>query len=145
MQDVSDKLLNQFVACLEQRMGPDIAAAPEAAAAEPASAAGATEAPAPMATPDPEAVVAEEPASDVSESAAASSDPRAPAAVPDPGAPAVAASAPPQQTPPTTPSRGSDDALDLGKTVLPVLAKTYWKHAVAVLAVIVVLIWLFAR
>jgi len=145
MQDVSDKLLNQFVACLEQRMGREDTAAPEAPTVEAASAAGASEAPDPLATPDRGAVVAEEPASGVSESAVAAPAPRAPAAVPDPTAPAVAASAPAPQAPPATPTRGSDEALDLGKTVLPVLAKAYWKQAVAVLVVIVVVIWLFAR
>ena len=30
-----------------------------------------------------------------------------------------------------TPARGSDDALDLGKTVLPILVKAYWKPVVA--------------
>jgi hypothetical protein len=35
--------------------------------------------------------------------------------------------------------------LDLGKTVLPVLARTYWKPALIVVIVIVVVIWLIAR
>ena len=45
--------------------------------------------------------------------------------------------------PPPT-SAKKDDALDLGSAVLPVLAKTYWKHAVVVLVVVVLVIWLIA-
>ena len=37
-----------------------------------------------------------------------------------------------------------EDALDLGATVLPVLARTYWKHAVVVLALVVLVVWLLA-
>jgi carbon monoxide dehydrogenase subunit G len=88
MQDVSDKLLGQFVACLEQRL-----TAPE-----------------PDAQPEPEA--AAEP-----EAAGASS----------PGTERVA---PPPPKPPPPPV----EALDLGTAVLPVLLKSYWKHAVAALA-----------
>jgi carbon monoxide dehydrogenase subunit G len=40
---------------------------------------------------------------------------------------------------------GSDDALDLGATVLPVLAKAYWKQAVGVLLVLWVLRSLLGR
>jgi len=35
-----------------------------------------------------------------------------------------------------------EDALDLGATVLPVLARTYWKQALVVLVVIAVVVWL---
>jgi carbon monoxide dehydrogenase subunit G len=127
MQDVSDKLLAQFVACLEQRLGggapgtAPVAAAPgeaaprEAAPGEPA--------------PAPEVATAGEPApSDVG---------KPPPAVAEPveGAPA----------PPTSSTPRSDDALDLGRTVLPVLARTYWKPALIVLVVVVVIIWLIAR
>jgi carbon monoxide dehydrogenase subunit G len=127
MQDVSDKLLAQFVACLEQRLGggapgtAPVAAAPgeaaprEAAPGEPA--------------PAPEVATAGEPApSDVG---------KPPPAVAEPveGAPA----------PPTSSTPRSDDALDLGRTVLPVLVRTYWKPALIVLVVVVVIIWLIAR
>jgi carbon monoxide dehydrogenase subunit G len=102
MQDVSDKLLGQFVACLEDRLG-----APHEAGA------------------DQDA----EPASEPSGAAAA---------------PVVEGDqdAGPASTPPP---RRSDDALDLGATVLPVLARTYWKHALAALAVLVVLVWIIRR
>ena len=119
MQDVSDKLLGQFVSCLEQRMGEgDGSAATEAAAAAapPAVAAedAVSEAPTTQATPAP----------------ATPAD--APAAAKAP--PAAAARA-----------RGSDDALNLGTTVLPVLIKSYWKQAVAGVVVVGVIIWFVTR
>ena len=107
MQDVSDKLLGQFVACVERKLGggdqetavPAAAAAP-AASSEPA-------APTESAPPD---------------SAAAPSDPA------------------PAPLPPPTPQPATDDALDLGATVLPVLAKTYWRQALGALLVLAFLI-----
>ena len=78
MQDVSDKLLGQFVACLEQRLT------------------------APEAEPEPEGSPQAEP-----------SQAAAPAA---------------EKAPPPV------EALDLGSAVLPVLLKSYWKHALAALA-----------
>jgi carbon monoxide dehydrogenase subunit G len=115
MQDVSDKLLNQFVACLEQRMATEDAG----------RAAGA-----PVAVADP--------------GAAAVPDPGA-AAVPDPAAPAPASAAAPAQAQPTPSTRDSDDALDLGAAVLPVLAKTYWKQAVGALVAVGVIVWIVTR
>ena len=94
MQDVSDKLLGQFVACLEQRL-----AAPE---------------------PEPEP----EPAA---------ADP-APVAAPQPGAHAAAPPPPPTPTPlrpPPPPPPPPTEALDLGSAVFPILARTYWKPALA--------------
>jgi carbon monoxide dehydrogenase subunit G len=106
MQDVSDKLLGQFVGCLEQRLG-------GGGAAEPTSPA--------EGEPPVEEVVA-------------------------PVAPVAPATPPPAATPrPDTAARDSGEALDLGKTVLPVVARAYWKQAVVALVVIVVVIWLIAR
>jgi len=117
MQDVSDKLLGQFVGCLEQRLG-DVGSAPAAPLAD-----------APTPAPD--------------------SAPAAPAETEAPTTPVSPAAPPPAATPrPTTASSsgsGSDDALDLGRTVLPVLVKSYWKQAVVALVVIVVIIWLITR
>jgi carbon monoxide dehydrogenase subunit G len=99
LQEVSDKLLAQFVACLEQR-----SAGPVDQDAGPASAptgAAATEAPA----GDPDAGPASAPVSPPPASASAS-------------APA------------------GDDAIDLGATVLPVLARSYWRQAVAAMAAV---------
>jgi uncharacterized protein len=111
MQDVSDKLLGQFVGCLEQRLG-----------------GGAAATAAPAGPPEPA-----EPATP--------SEPVAPATTP-----VAPAAPPPAATPrPATASRDSADALDLGKTVLPVVAKAYWKQAVIALVVIIVVIWLIAR
>ena len=107
MQDVSDKLLGQFVACLEQRF----AGSPDEAAVAPTP---------PAAEPEP--------------------------TLTDEAAPA-AAEAPPPAVPAKAPSPTSakkDDALDLGATVLPVLVRSYWKHAVAALVVIMLVIWLIA-
>ena len=86
MQDVSDKLLGQFVACLEQRL-----AAPEPE-------------PAPEPAPEP-----------VAETAATTSAAPLASAAPKPSPP------PPRET----------EALDLGSAVLPVILKSYWKHALA--------------
>ena len=84
MQDVSDKLLGQFVACLEQRVGPP------------------------------------------------------------PDEPAAATAEPPVQEPPVTtiggPPAGAP-ALDLGRTVLPVLVRSYGKQLAGVLLVLLVLRW----
>jgi carbon monoxide dehydrogenase subunit G len=99
MQDVSDKLLGQFVSCLEQRFVEQ----PEEAPAEAAAGAG--------------------------EAAAA---PAAAAATPDSSAasPAAGDAAAPRRTAgPAQPA--SDDALDLGTTVVPVVLKSYWKQIVA--------------
>jgi carbon monoxide dehydrogenase subunit G len=118
MQDVSDKLLGQFVTCLEQRLGDSGGTAVEAGPAQPGAQAATPPAP------------AEEPP------AAAASSP-----VPPPPASPV----PPAASPAATPGGGADDALDLGRTVLPVLAKAYWKPVLAAIVVIVVLIWIFTR
>ena len=66
----------------------------------------------------------------------AAADPVSPAG---PAQPAPAARATPAPAPP---ARQQDDALDLGATVLPILAKTYWKQALAVVVVIALVIWL---
>jgi carbon monoxide dehydrogenase subunit G len=107
MQDVSDKLLGQFVACLEQRL---TAPEPQAATPEPPSGAG-------------------HPAPDGDPTSAAP----APPPPPRPARPA------PQVSPQST------EALDLGSAVLPVLLKSYWKHAVAAVVVLVVLRRLLRR
>ena len=110
MQDVSDKLLGQFVACLEKKVGgppePDQDAQPASAPS-----AAATAAP----TGDQDAAPASQPAS-------------RPAPAPAPAPP---------------PAR--DDALDLGATVLPVLAKAYWKQALGAGLALLVLQRLFRR
>jgi hypothetical protein len=118
MQDVSDKLLGQFVACLEQRLGaPEEAPAAAAMGGEPATEPSAEEVAG--APPGAAAAVGGEPAT-------------------EPSAEKVA------QAPPTAPPR-ADEALDLGATVLPVLARTYWKRALAAVVVLLVLRRLLRR
>jgi carbon monoxide dehydrogenase subunit G len=113
MQEVSDKLLGQFVDCLEQQL------------------AGPSEEPTAAAEP------AEEPA---------------PAIVPDDSAPAEPGEGPDRQglsdaaAPKHLGEPPQDDSLDLGATVLPVLAKTYWKQGLGVFVVLVLVIgWLRRR
>jgi len=130
MQDVSDKLLGQFVACLEQRLGTD---APEP-----------TPAPAPAqpdstASPEPSASAGPQPVTAPVEEGAGSTPP-------DPAPPPVPATAPDVGAGAASPAAAAvraDDAINLGSTVLPILVKSYWKPALAVLvaiAVVVVLI-----
>jgi carbon monoxide dehydrogenase subunit G len=99
MQDVSDKLLGQFTACLEQKVG-DSSAAGQAAAAEAAA----------------------------TEAAAATVERQVP---------------PPRAATTTLPP--ADDALDLGVTVLPVIARAYWKQALGVVLFLLVLRRLLKR
>jgi len=120
MQDVSDKLLGQFVACLEHRLGAAVASGGEVSS-ETAAADGSI---------PPTAAAAPEPVPETRAGAPAEPEAEPMAARQGPTLPPMAA-APPRQ-----------DALDLGATVLPILAKTYWKHALVVLVVIVVVVWL---
>ena len=112
MQDVSDKLLGQFVDCLEERLGSDAGVVPDQVDAEngvsPAGTSG---------TVAPEASEPE-PAEAVSEPAPAPTQAPAPA---------------------PTPAR-ADDAINLGSTVLPILFRTYWKQGLAALLVIAVIV-----
>ena len=124
MQDVSDKLLGQFTDCLEQKLiatqqTPETAA-PETAAPETA----ATEAPSPET--DGAGPVGPEPVP-----------------APEPGPAGRMHNM--RGLDAGGPSQGSDEALDLGATVLPVLARAYWKQALGLLIVLVVLRRLFRR
>ncbi|GAA3545935.1 SRPBCC family protein [Nocardioides daeguensis] len=113
MQDVSDKLLGQFVSCLEQRLAGE--AAPAAAAGAAAGAGGPTDTAAAGTDPEPAAAVPTAPHADSSSNA------------PKPDQNAWGAA----------PRAAEDDALDLGSAVLPILVKTYGKQIAAVLAVVV--------
>lgn len=135
IEDISNKLLQQFVTCLQDKVGAPseltledgpTGAAKGAAGAEAVGVAG-------VASSSPD-----EP-------------PKAgdPAAVAPPGRPvptSVAGSAPRSApTPgPAKDGRGSDDALDLGAAALPVLARAYGPYAGIGLLVLVVL-WLLGR
>ena len=104
MQDVSDKLLQQFVGCIENQF------------AEPVE-------PEPVVEPAPTDAGDAAPAA--GSAAEAASDP---AAAPRTFAPA----APRPLRPPPAPA--ADDSIDLGTTVVPVLVKSYGPYAVAALA-----------
>lgn len=128
MQDVSDKLLDQFIACIEGKIGDANPVAPTEAAP---GTQGTAEAPT---------------------SAAEVPSPAAEVPTPAPEAPAPAALTPsPTPSPaiapaPTRTSRSEakeDDALDLGSTVLPILLRTYGKRVAVgvVIVVAVVVIW----
>jgi uncharacterized protein len=125
MQDVSDKLLGQFVACLEQRLGPDSPApAPAPPPADPALPPEA-ERPTDPGAPDPAPV----PAPDAG--AGSALPPSAADQPPEPAVP-VARAAPPAQP--------RDDSINLGATVLPVLIRHYWKPALALLVLVAVVV-----
>jgi uncharacterized protein len=129
MQDVSDKLLGQFVACLEQRLTAE-QAEPEPAPTETAAAESA-----PVGVDAGNPGTAEAPTRTPEESTPLG-DAAAAATAPQP-APRPA----PRPAPAPAPQ---DDSLDLGAAVLPVLAKSYWKQGVGVLAVLL-LVWRLLR
>ena len=93
MQDVSDKLLRQFVTCLESKVGVSDVAVPAGETASP-------------------------PSSEAPETAHASEA---------------------TETTPETAPRESNEALDLGAAVLPVLVRSYGKQIAVALAVLFVL------
>ena len=105
MQDVSDKLLVQFVACLEQRLA------------------------APVPEPEPEPT----PAAATVESSAADAAPP-PSAAPPLQTPPQTPAPTPAQTPAPTPQPPRVEALDLGSAVVPVILRSYWKQGLAALA-----------
>jgi carbon monoxide dehydrogenase subunit G len=120
MQDVSDKLLGQFVQCLEDRLGGPGEPAGEGSIADSAS----------------------EPAKAATAAAPSGDTDAEPAPVPRPEPRQVPRQVPRQE--PRQEPRG-DDAINLGATVLPVLLKSYWKQGVAALVVVGVVIWLVTR
>jgi uncharacterized protein len=120
IQDVSDKLLGQFVDCLQAKVG----SGGSPAEAQPALAAVPAQSPA---EPSAESTPASTPSSAASPSSASSE--RKVGQIPQP----VAADSPDRAQQPST-SSSKDEALDLGATMLPVLAKAYWKQLVGGLA-----------
>jgi carbon monoxide dehydrogenase subunit G len=122
MQDVSDKLLGQFVDCLEQRLV-------GGGAADGAVEVPGTDPSAPGTTP----ATADVPTADVPT-----------AGVPTTGQPAAARPTPTPAQKLATPPK-NDDALDLGAAVLPILARTYWKQALGGTLLVALLVWLVGR
>ena len=139
MQDVSDKLLGQFVACLETRLAggtdePPGESGQPAAAAPPSAGRG----PPPRrsrgrAARQSRSTGGGRPGRAGTGHAGRTVGPRSGGPVGRSGSHA-ARQAPPQ-----------DDAINLGSTVLPILAKTYWKQAAAVAAVVAIIIWWVTR
>ncbi len=117
MQDVSDKLLNQFVACLEARLTADPAPDPAEAS---------------LGTVEESGNPAQEsgnPAQESPGSAEGSSSP----------GPSRAG---PRRLPPPPPQ---DNSLDLGAAVIPVILKSYWKQAAGAIAGLFILRKIFKR
>jgi carbon monoxide dehydrogenase subunit G len=144
MQDVSDKLLGQFVACLETRLsGGAPATAGEASAPEVTGAVGDGVA---VSSVSPISPVSSVPVagSDEPASAGAAADPQPPPGPPEPPPPlpppTVGAAARAGASGPAPRHAAEGDALDLGAAMLPVLARAYWKQGTAALAVLA-LIW----
>lgn len=136
MQDVSDKLLGQFVACLEQRSRDDHAATPpggsagETATAEPVGGSPA----------DPDAGPGSVPVGAAAAGASGNDPDSGPASEPGPAARSG-------ETLGSSTGRHSaePEALDLGATVLPVLVRSYWKQGLAALVGVVVIVRLLRR
>ena len=138
MQDVSDKLLGQFIACIEGKVGD----APPQVAEQGATTTG----------PGATAETASEPPSEPSAEPAADVPPPIAEAAPSAAAPVAATPAPvtPATATPAPATRASrakvednDDALNLGSTVLPILIKSYGKQVLigVVVVVAVVVVW----
>jgi carbon monoxide dehydrogenase subunit G len=125
MQDVSDKLLQAFVACIETQLT-------AGAAASGAPAADAAAAAEPVAAPS-----VAQPGSDASPAATAGE------AIPVFGAQETSAPRAPTSSRPA-PTDSADDALDLGSAVLPVLVQRYAGYAAAA-AVGILIGWLIGR
>ena len=134
MQDVSDKLLGQFVACLEQRF--EGAGGAEADVPEVAAVAEVPEVPA---APVPPAAEPDADADRRSRSGGGRGPTPRPGRRRSPGPAAAPAAAVAGKR------KKDDDALNLGTTVLPILFKSYWKQALAALVVLAIIIWLITR
>ena len=138
MQDVSDKLLEQFVVCLQSKVG---AAPATDASAEAATLVGAPVLPrAP--TPRPSLRRRPGPSAGAATGPVAGGAPKL-SAVGSNGASRPSSSA--SETSSSAAASGNDDALDLGATVIPILLKSYGKQIGIGLAVLVVLKWLLGR
>jgi len=137
MQDVSDKLLGQFVACLEQRFVEPHSddAATETSSAQTASGRAADPPDSEPPTSAPRSREEEEPPAQVATVAEAAADGErvtSPAASPEPRpAPSPAPQSAPRSAP--RPVTEPAEALDLGATVLPVLLKTYGPYLLGAL------------
>lgn len=149
IQDVSDKLLGQFMDCLEQRLGPGGGAemAEEEAPTYEKPLAGASDTPLAAASEAALAASGDEVGGGAADGAgggggtAGARSGRAGAGSAGTGTSAGAGTAW------RRPESGGepDDALDLGATVLPILARTYWKQLLGAVLVLLVLRRLLGR
>jgi carbon monoxide dehydrogenase subunit G len=140
MQDVSDKLLMAFIACIETRLGEGPAGGGEAGAAE----AGVVEAAGAATTGG----IAVAPEAATPAAAATPSAVPSPAVAATPGAPGAAAPRPAAYPPGprlVPSSVEEDNALDLGSAVMPVLIKRYAGYAAAAFVGLVIGILLGRR
>lgn len=137
IQDVSDKLLGQFMDCLEQRLGgPSQGGEEETPTYEkemPGVGASST------LLEEGGAGVSDTPLAAASEAALAASGDEAGGGAAGGGVTGAGSSG--AGTAWRRPETGGepDDALDLGATVLPILARTYWKQLVGAVLVLLVL------
>lgn len=143
MQDVSDKLLQQFITCIEEQFA--AGAESEEEVPTPAEVFGdttedvASDAPADVASADvPSAEPA--PSADTTGDSRAEREPATAFDAPAPptGAPVSSPVAARAASPAPTrrPAQREDDAIDLGATVLPVIVKSYAPHVVGALVAI---------
>jgi uncharacterized protein len=130
MQDVSDKLLQQFVTCLQDKVG--AAGAPEAPPAAAPAEAG------PAATGATEAALASGGDETGGAGPVTGSAPQPGTAEPSAPPPPRPAAAAPGGGASYSSAASSDDALDLGATVIPILVKSYGPQAaIALLALVI--------
>ncbi len=132
MQDVSDKLLQQFIGCIEGEL---TASGDGPAAGTGTAPAGAGTGAGESGTPD---------AAPSGTTTDGSAPPAAPATTGTAPVMATTAHAASPSPAPRRPAAATDDSIDLGSTVLPVLLKTYGPY-VAVGAVGVLIGWLIGR
>lgn len=118
MQEVSNKLLAQFVDCLQTRVGTETAPTQDAVGVETAP------------TQDAKPVVGTVPERSAEEPGSA-------------GTQVPSAATSPARAP--VPEAAQNDALDLGGAVLPVLLKAYWKQALGAAAAIGVIVYIATR
>lgn len=147
MQDVSDKLLQQFITCIEGKVGAG-AEEPSAETAADAGASGGAATPTattPTSTGSTPSTGSDASAADASGSAATTAAATTATTSAATGSPGVASTSTPTPSPAarpapspsrTTSAPAQDDALDLGATVLPVLLRSYAKPLAAVLGAV---------
>ncbi len=145
MQDVSDKMLAQFVECLQTKLGEPEADTTGPASADPAATGTApTDAASSDRAPSAEAATgAPGPGADGSPAPTPSAAPGPAAASPSaPGPSAPGPSVPPRTSAPprssTSPAPEPEVELDLVRTVAPVLVKRYAPYVLGVVALVVV-------